>query len=319
LAVPRLAPTNVFTYSRPGIYENSDISLITRAPDTPESLKYLLALLNSQLLTIWCRHKNTRYGDVLGYYGRSIKRLPIRRIRFNPTTDKATKRAALHNLKVGLDTDNNAAVYDVLHQALVAGQEDVVHDGLVILVDQIIALKTNLAGYNRYFDTRLTRLEDDEPLPAIDPLAVLQGMDSAEQWSIAIHIQNGTLIAEEDIGGPRDDFYFYRVKKVTDTRVTLRAKGRGADTLTLKGNAALIAYLKRVLPAQQEQFWREVKQTLVPKDMTAYARERQRLIQTVTAIRDQVTGRQKIIDHIVLDLYGITDPEMRGTVLKTGD
>jgi hypothetical protein len=315
LAVPRLAPTNVFTYSRPGIYENSDISLITRLPDTPERLKYFLALLNSQLLITWCRHKNTQYGDVFGYYGRSIKRLPIRRIRFDPPTDAAIRRAVLNDLKASLDIGDNHAVYNMLHQALTAGQEDVVHDGLVIVVDQIIALKTDLAGYNRYFDTHLTRLEDDEPLPEIDPLAVLQGMDSAEQWSIAIHIQNGTLSVADDIAGARDDFYFYRVKKVTDTHITLRAKGRGADTLTLKGESALIAYLKRVLPARQEQVWRKVKQTLVPKDMTAYARERQRLIQTVTAIRHQIAGWQTVIDRIVLDLYGITDPEMRETVL----
>lgn len=318
LAVPRLAPTNIFTYSEPGIYENSDISLITRLPDTPESLKYLLSLLNSCVLIFWCLNKNTRYGNVFGYYGRSIKYLPIRRIRFDPPTDEATKQAELANLNAGLEAADYDAAYDVLHQALEAGQEDVVHDGLVALVDQIIALKKELAGYNHYFDARLTRLEEGDPLPAVDPLAVVRHMPDAEQWNVMIHLQNHTLRIEEDekdIAGPRDDFYFYRVKKSTEDSITLRAKGRGADTLTLRGDPALIAYLARVLPAQREQFWREVKTAPAPKDMAAYTAARQRILAEVTALRAQIAGRQSVIDRIVLDLYGITDPEDRETVM----
>ena len=321
LAVPRLAPTNIFTYSEPGIYENSDISLITRLPDTPESLKYLLALLNSHVLIFWCLNKNTRYGNVFGYYGRSIKYLPIRRIRFEPPTDEATKRSTSANLNARVEAGEYDAAYDVLHQALQAGQEDVIHDGLVELVDQIIALKTELAGYNRYFDARLTRLEEGEPLPAVDPLAVLRTMPDAEQWNVMIHLQNRTLRIkedkedEEDITGPRDEFYFYRVKKATARSITLRAKGRGADTLTLRGDPALIAYLAQVLPARREQFWREVKSTPAPRDMAAYTAARQRILAEVTALRAQIAGRQAVIDRIVLDLYGITDPKDRETVM----
>jgi hypothetical protein len=316
LVAPRWGKRIEFAYEGGGRYENSDINLFIRCDHTKENIKYFLALLNAKPLDFWREHK----GQFKGVSRQALlKSMPIRRIRFDPPTDEATKRAMLNDLKISLDADDAHLVYDLLHQSLNAGQQDVVHDGLVILVDQIIALKTDMVGYNRYFDTRLTRLEDDEPLPEINPLAMLQDMDSAEQWSIAIHIQNGTLSVEEAIAGSRDDFYFYRIKKVTDTHITLRAKGRGADTLTLKGDAALIIYLSRVLPAQQEQFWREVKQTLVPKDMTAYTKERRRLIQNVTAIRDQVTDRQSVIDRIVLDLYGITDPEMRETVLKTAE
>jgi len=226
----------------------------------------------------------------------------------------------LANLNTRVEAGEYDAAYDVLHQALEAGQEDVVHDGLVALVDQIIALKKELAGYNRYFDARLTRLEEGEPLPAVDPLAVLRTLPDAEQWNVMIHLQNRTLRIddeedEEDIAGPRDEFYFYRVKTSTEESITLRAKGRGADTLTLRGAPALIAYLAQVLPAQREQFWREVKSTPAPRDMAAYAAARQRILAEVTALRAQIAGRQAVIDRIVLDLYGIIDPEDRETVL----
>jgi len=62
--------------------------------------------------------------------------------------------------------------------------------------------------------------------------------------------------------------------------------------------------------------WREAKKTLAPKDMTVYQNETQRIIRAVTDIRRQVTGRQAVIDQVVLDLYGITDPDDRKFVFS---
>ena len=133
-----------------------------------------------------------------------------------------------------------------------------------------------------------------------------------------IHIQNGTLAITEHLSGERDDFYFYRVKESDDASITLRGKGSRADTLTLSGDPALIGYLKVVLPQHQEQFWREAKNTLVPKDLGVYQREVKRIVEAVTKSRSQVAARQSVIDRIVLDLYGITDPDDRKLVMASG-
>jgi hypothetical protein len=77
----------------------------------------------------------------------------------------------------------------------------------------------------------------------------------------------------------------------------------------------MLDYLQGVLPAQREQFWREVKRTLAPRDVSLYRREVDRIAQVVSAIRRQVAGRQAVIDRVVLDLYGITDAEDRELVL----
>ena len=318
LACPRRAQTNRFAYVGPGHYENSDISLLTPLEETREHLKYLLALLNSRVLTFWSRHKHTRYGQMCGYYGRDLKRMPIRRIRFEPPTAETVKQAALAALNAGLDAGDYDAAYESLRQALASGQEDVVHDGLVALVEQIIALKTALADYNPYFDARLTRLEEGDPLPEIDPLAVVRGMPDAEQWSLGIHIQHGTLTVQEQLAGPRDAFYFYRMQSAGADHITLRAKGRDADTLTLRGDAALIAYLQRALPAQREQAWREVKALLVPRTMPEYTRATARITRQVATLRARIAGRQAVIDQTALDLYGIGEPEARARILAPG-
>jgi hypothetical protein len=147
---------------------------------------------------------------------------------------------------------------------------------------------------------------------------VLTDLPTEQQWSLAIHLRHGTLDATEDPSGDRDEFYFYRVKKSTADSITLRAKGRGAEILTLTGDPTLIGYLRCVLPSQREQTWGQVKKTLVPRDMAVYQEKVQSTIQAVSDIRRRVAGRQSVIDRIVLDLYGITDPEDREIVLGHG-
>ena len=306
---------NNFVYDESGLFGLSGMYFIATKAESAISLKYISALLNSKLLDLWYAHRGKRKGKQREYVERPINDIPIRRIQFDPPTDEAIKQAALDSLKTHLDADDYGAAYTALHQAFDAGQEDVVHDGLVALVDQTIVLKTGLATYNRYFGTRLTRLEESEPLPEIEPLSVLQGLPAAEQWSIEIHIQNGTLSATQNLFGVHNDFYFHRIKASDDTSITLRARGRKADTLTLSGDPALIGYLKAVLPAQREQSWRNAKKTPVPKDVTVYQDEAQHIIQAVTHIRSQVAGRQVVIDQVVLDLYGITDPDDRKLIL----
>lgn len=305
---------NNFVYDESGLFGLSGMYFIATKAESAISLKYISALLNSKLLDLWYVHKGKRKGKQREYVERPINDIPIRGIRFDPSTDESAKQAALAALKAHLDDGDCSAAYTTLHQALNAGQEDIVHDGLVTLVDQIIALKTDLATHNRYFGSRLTRLEQNNPLE-VEPLAVLQGLPASEQWSVDIHIQNATLAVTEDLSGERDDFYFYRVKESPATSITLRAKGSKANTLTLSGDPVLIGYLKAVLPTQQEQFWRDVKKTLVPRDMTVYQNEVQRIVEVVTKIRNRVAGHQSVIDRIVLDLYGITDPNDRKLVL----
>jgi len=315
LVTSRRSLRNRFAYENNDWYENSDLTVLAKKEGIPESLKYFLALLNSAALDFWYEYRSKKKGGMREYYSTPLQRVPLRRIRFDPPTNGAIRQAVLDDLRAQLDAGDYETAYATLCRALAAGQEDVVHDRLVELVDQIIALKTNLATYNRYFGTRLTRLEEEDPLPEIDPLAVLQGLPASEQWSVDIHIQNGTLQATQDLFGARDDFYFHRVEENTATSIVLRARGRKAETLTLSGDPALIAYLRTILPTRQGQFWRDVKQTLVPKDTVVYQHEVQRVLQTVMDIRLQIAGRQSVIDQIVLDLYGIADPGERELVL----
>jgi len=136
LVAPRWGKHIDFAYEAGGRYENSDINIFVKSKEVPEDLKYFLALLNSRPLAFWMSHK----GEFKGVSRQALLHdIPMHRIRFGVATNEATK--LLDSLKAFLKTNDHAASYTLLHQSLSAKQEDVVHDGLVLLVEQIMEHK----------------------------------------------------------------------------------------------------------------------------------------------------------------------------------
>jgi hypothetical protein len=141
LVAPRWGRHIDFAYEAGGRYENSDINIFVKSKGVPEDLKYFLALLNSRPLVFWMSHK----GEFKGVSRQALLHdIPIRRIRFDGATHEGAINQAptlLDSLKAFLKTNDYAAAYTLLHQSLSAKQEDVVHDGLVLLVEQIMERK----------------------------------------------------------------------------------------------------------------------------------------------------------------------------------
>jgi len=154
---PYRAERNMFAYSGDEFFSSKDLYYITyesEPRDIGESLKYVLAILNSQLLDVWCANNLKRKGGIREYYATPLKSIPIRRINFDDP------------------------------------QEVKNHDHLVELVDSIIEAKRNLASYNRFFPKmRLNRLQDNDPLPEIDSEEVVKSLNSSMLRTIRTHPQ----------------------------------------------------------------------------------------------------------------------------------
>jgi hypothetical protein len=313
LVAPRWGKNIDFAYEAGGCYENSDINIFVKSKNVPEDLKYFLALLNSRPLVFWMSYK----GEFKGVSRQALLHdIPMRRIYFDVDTDGEVKRGILDNLEGFLETNNFDAAYTLLCQSLSAKQEDVIHDGLVLLAEEIMQLKKMLTAFNLYFRRPLTHLKETDVLPQMEHLVIVGRLPWAEQWSVGICIQNGLLTIVEDFSGERDDFYFHRVKTSSKTSITLRAKGRGSDTLTLTGDPSLINYLKDVLSDLQDRFWRDVKKTLIPRDIAVFEDEVRCINEEVKRILHRIAEYQGLIDQIVLDLYGIVDASERELILK---
>jgi len=154
---PYRAGRNTFAYSDDEFFSSKDLYYITyesEPRDIGESLKYVLAILNSSLLDIWCANNLKRKGSIREYYATPLKSIPIRRINFDDP------------------------------------EEVKIHDHLVGLVDGIIETKKRLASYNRFFPgMRLTRLQERKPLPQTDDEEVVKSLESSVLRTIRTHPQ----------------------------------------------------------------------------------------------------------------------------------
>ena len=91
LLCPYLAPFNRFALDAVQQYLGLTDTTVLFANDQPEDLRYLLALLNSKLLTFRFRSIGKLKSDgILEYFWNSISKLPVRRIDLSDSTDKAT-------------------------------------------------------------------------------------------------------------------------------------------------------------------------------------------------------------------------------------
>lgn len=83
LVTSRRSKQNRFAYENLKLYPQSDITIITKKEKTEESLKYLVALLNSSLLDNWYGKNTKLKGDMREYYYTPLSRVPIKKINFN--------------------------------------------------------------------------------------------------------------------------------------------------------------------------------------------------------------------------------------------
>ena len=153
IVTPNRAPQNTFGLSNVPMYAMSDVFFITSS-NRNEKLPYILALLNSVLIDFWFSRTKKGKGQTREYVGTPLSQIPIRRINFADP------------------------------------QEVKIYDHLVKLVDSIIEAKKNLASYNQFFPkVRLTRLQENEPLPKISGEEVVKSLESSVLRTIRTHPQ----------------------------------------------------------------------------------------------------------------------------------
>lgn len=316
LVTSRRSPHNRFAYENQGWYENSDLTVLARKEGVPESLKYFLALLNSRALDFWYEFKSKKKGNQREYYAGPLQRVPMRRINFDSATDEQEKARILSEFQNYIEESNYEAANAVASGALSKAQEGAVHDCIEELVNRIIAAKEGLLPYNQYFGTRLAQLPDDASLPEVKPVSVVESMDASEQWTIDLLIDNGDLSATESFSNTasRDSFWFHKLETRDELNIMLRGKGQKPDTLTLSGDSGLIEYLARVLSERRGCFWSELKYTFAPRESSVYEDEVVNISNDVEALRNEFSGLQWTVDQLVLDLYGVTDPDERAIV-----
>ncbi len=277
IVTSRWGKQNVYALQEGGFYENSDINLYVRLASTREDLRYILALLNSQVLQYWVSHKGR--GEGVSRQIR-LKRIPIRRIDFNKKREIAK------------------------------------HDKVVRLVDLMIETKQQLAKLNRFFAARLTRLSGPKELPEPDVEAVTRSLKGSALRRLhnhpkvtvqSEHTDEFVLSRVGDVGDAAELF----TKRSKERMYALRLSGKGRKTVTVIAPKEILKYLQQVLAGWKGKSWDEVKELPIAKDLATYRTQEKHVVTEARKLLRKVVSIQARIDALVYELYGLTDKEIR--------
>ncbi len=141
LISPFLAAENRFALVEGGEYLSLTDTIVLFDNGQPESLKYLLGLLNSKLLTLRFRSiGKLKGGGIYEYFWNSVSKLPIRRIDFSKSADKPR-----HDKLVNL-VDKLLGLMPRLRQARSESERMTLQNAVTAADRQIDALVYNLYG-----------------------------------------------------------------------------------------------------------------------------------------------------------------------------
>ncbi len=261
---------NRFAYCLDSYYFERNAFATLKKSNTDENLRYILSILNSSLIHFWFGQKVSHRGQKYFLPKNVLETIPIRRINFDDT------------------------------------KEVKIHDYLVELVDNIIEAKKSLAGYNRFFPkARLTRIQDNEPLPEVNDAEVVKSLESSVLRTIRTHPQ--IRYQPQTI-----EHFFLKDAKLHEDAQSLTVISKDRQMLTLIAPQDILEYLQRVLPNYQGKEWSEIiDQILIPTEPGLADKKSTEILSHIARLCEKIKALQQEIDSIVFDLYGLTEEEIR--------
>jgi len=258
-------------------FEKRDITFFIRLKGIREELRYFLGILNSQLIRWWMTQKARQ----LGYMRQSIQeQIPIRRIDF-------------------------------------IKKEDIkIHDTLVKKVDAMIETKKQLTEYNKFFVSRLTRIENLKDLPEINSYTITKSLLASDLRVLRNHPK--VEIKPVNI----KDFYLHKISEVKDAKelftkpteehpYLIKLTGKDKTQITIIAPKEIAYYLKDILKDYIGKSWDEIKEIPIAKDLSTYETHKKEILTEVKKSLSKVETLQSEINDIVYELYNITAQERK--------
>lgn len=85
-----------FAYTNGPYYATQDVTVIVKKPYFKEDVKYLLAILNSDTIFMWLKHKGLARGGVLEFSEKPLSRIPIRLINWDDPEEVKIHEIIVH-------------------------------------------------------------------------------------------------------------------------------------------------------------------------------------------------------------------------------
>lgn len=276
---PQRAHLNIFGYTKQPFYSSADVYYTT--PKTNKvSMLFISAILNSSLLRFWLTKKCKFKGSAFELYYTPLTQIPIRSIDFNNK------------------------------------DEVKLHDTLVKKVDVMIETKKQLAEYNKFFTSRLTRLENPKDIPEINAYTITKSLPVSDLRVLRSHPK--VEIKPTNI----KEFYLHKVSEVKDAKelfskpteehpYLIKLTSKDKKEVTIIAPKEIVNYLKEVLKNYKNESWDDIKEIPLAKDLKTYETRAKEILTEVKKLLIKVEFLQNEINEIVYELYGITQAERK--------
>jgi adenine-specific DNA-methyltransferase len=99
IVAPQRSKTNTFGFNEVSWYSSADVYYI-KTKNKKYNLKYILALLNSNLFFIWLLNKGKRKGEMLELYQQPLSEIPIKEVSNNSQSNIASLADKIISLRL---------------------------------------------------------------------------------------------------------------------------------------------------------------------------------------------------------------------------
>ena len=277
---PQHAQQIVFAYLNEPIYSSRDVYYITpKNKKLHESLKFVCAILNSNIIKFWLKHKGKRKGFAYELKTTPLSKIPFRCIDFSNKKEIKT------------------------------------HDILVKKVEAMIETKKRLAEFNNFFKTRLTRLEEPKGIPEPDVYAITRTLPASDLRVLRTHPKVQIEAKDSDdfylakAGEIKGATLFD--KSTEEAQYSMKLVGKNKKEIAITAPKEIIYYLKEILKDYLGKSLDEIKKIPLAKDLETYEAKRNEILKEVKKLLTKAKSLQAEIDEIVYELYGITQAERK--------
>lgn len=262
--------SNDFGYSDGDFYAERNIFLIRLKSGTKESLKYILAVLNSSIVTYYFEHKGSKRGDKYFFPKEFCQKIPIK-----PITTK---------------------------------EEQKLHDKIVKLVDQMISERRKLLELSRYMsDVQfINQKYFNDDLPELSDKAIVNSLG----WKGARPLRRNDALKYTLGHIETEQFTLAKTQIVGETlfesQAVLRLIGVDGAVVEVKGARQIIELLNSLLEDYKHKSLKQILDDVeLPLDPKLLREKKAEISKEIKKVIKRITELQQMIDAAVMEIYGV--------------
>ncbi len=319
LTTPEIALHNQFLPYEKREEGGNFLTLLPK-PICKESPYYLLALLNSPVLNFWYSNNGNKKNGKKFFDSASLKMMPIRPIHFSSPIEASIQSEKMAQVSSALSKFDAKFLMTYVSLELTHGREELVHDALVLMQKEILALQKTLRNYDQFFQFKISTAFENQLPPPYTPLAFRAIYPFEKQCALKDHKK---IFIQKDTTLLADQFCLVNSKREEGVKnegehLTLLSKEN--KVIQIYGPKEMLDFIEMDLKKQSFNFWDEIEASIfLPKDLEEFEAFKEEIIAHCVKQKLKQLQIQKISNQIIYKLYGfnIDDPDPSKSPLKS--